>query len=291
MYKNQVSASQKGGNLTKPETLRFQTHHEKLGGRPLLGTVLTVPAEMVAMLAAQTFDFVMIDMEHSPMTAEQMNRLVHSVVAASQGKCLAIVRVPSHDVEWIKWALDSGAAGIIVPMVNNATEMKHIISHALYPPKGKRSFGPFNAMFGRQLGGTQMGTYYDMAQDQGVAILPIIESVEGLENAESILAVDGVSGVFIGPADLRSSMGLSIGVDGPEPEFQQALTKICDAAARCGKISGSMGTTPDSIKARTELGMKFLLVTLDYNVLLNGFASAMDSAKSALLNVVPKGNL
>ncbi|RVX70495.1 hypothetical protein B0A52_05146 [Exophiala mesophila] len=260
---------------------RFECRHTELG-RPLLGTVLTVASPIVAMLASQVFDFVMIDMEHSPMTAEQMTHLVHSVVAASKGTCSAIVRVPSHDVEWIKWALDSGAAGIIIPMVNNAAEMEKIISHSVYPPRGRRSFGPFNAPFGRQLQGTQLGAYYQMAQDAGVAILPIIESAEGLKNAESILAVDGVSGAFVGPYDLRLSLGLPGGVDGPEPEFAEALLRLCNAAKKQEKIVGSMGTSPESIRARTMLGMTFLLVTIDYNVLLSGFSASMEQAQATL---------
>ncbi|EXJ75619.1 uncharacterized protein A1O5_00126 [Cladophialophora psammophila CBS 110553] len=263
---------------------RFQDQHTRLG-RPLLGTVLTVQAPIVAMLAAQAFDFVMIDMEHSPMSAEQMTQMVHGVVAASKGKCLAIVRVPSHDVEWIKWALDSGAAGIIIPMVNNAAEMECIISHAIYPPRGKRSFGPFNAAFGRQLLGTQFGTYYDMAQNDGVAILPIIESAEGIKNADAIMGVRGVSGAFIGPYDLRLSLGLSGGVDGPEPEFAQALSTVLAAAKKHGKVVGSMATTSEMVTRRTEMGMTFLLVTLDYNVLVSGFALAVEQGKEALKRV------
>jgi 2-keto-3-deoxy-L-rhamnonate aldolase RhmA len=241
------------------------------------------------MLAAQAFDFVMIDMEHAPMSAEQMTHMVHGVVAASKGICRPIVRVPSHDVEWCKWALDSGAAGIIIPMVNNAAEMESIISHSIYPPRGKRSFGPFNAAFGRQLLGTEFGSYYDMAQNGGVAILPIIESAEGLANAEAIMAVRGVSGAFIGPYDLRLSLGLPGGVDGPEPEFQNALSTIVDAATKHGKVVGSMATSPEMVRRRTERGMTFLLVTLDYNVLVSGFASAVKDAKEAIKEVsLPK---
>lgn len=277
MYKTHSSSPGGRGGIAK-----FREQHQKLG-RPLVGTVLTVSSPIVAMLAAQTFDFVMIDMEHAPMSAEQMTHLVHSVVAASDGNCLAMVRVPSHDVEWVKWALDSGAAGIIIPMVNNSNEMEAIISHSLYPPAGKRSFGPFNAPFGRQLLGTQFGEYYSTVQDDGVAIIPIIESAEGIENIESILAINGVSGAFIGPYDLRLSLGLPGGVDGPESEFHQALSKVCDVATEKGKIVGSMGTSPESLKTRSELGMTFFLATLDYNVLIEGFNSAFKGARQVLV--------
>lgn len=235
------------------------------------------------MLASQSFDWVMIDMEHSPLTAEQMTHMVHSVVATSNGTCLPVVRIPSHSVEWVKWALDSGAAGIIIPMVNNAAEMRKILEHALYPPSGKRSFGPFMAPFGRQLeAATGMAAYYDMAQAEGVAILPIIESAEGVRNADEILGLPGVAGAFVGPYDLRLSMGLPGGIDGPEQTFDDALQTICSAGKRHGKMIGSMGVGPALAKRRADLGMTFLLTTVDYSVLVAGFAAARRDVEQAL---------
>jgi 4-hydroxy-2-oxoheptanedioate aldolase len=233
------------------------------------------------MLASQSFDFVLIDMEHSPFSAQQMTSMVHSVVAANS-TCLPIVRVPSHDVEWIKWALDSGAAGIIVPMVNNATEMRKIIENGIYPPVGKRSFGPFHAPFGRGLHASGMGEYLKIAQAGGVAILPIIESTEGLANCDEILGMEGVAGAFIGPFDLRLSMGLPGGADGPEPEFKDAIEKIVAAGKKHGKMVGSLGTDPALAKRRADMGMTFLLTTIDYNVLLAGFMSCQKETLRAL---------
>lgn len=74
--------------------------------------------------------------------------MCHAVLAASQGACLPIIRVPSHGVEWIKWALGSGAAGIVIPIVNTTEEMRAVINKALYPRHGSRSWGPFHAPFG-----------------------------------------------------------------------------------------------------------------------------------------------
>jgi 2-keto-3-deoxy-L-rhamnonate aldolase RhmA len=237
---------------------------------------------MVAMLASQHFDWVMIDMEHSPLGPEKMTHMVHSVVAASEGQCLPVVRVPSHDVEWIKWALDSGAAGVVIPMVSNAAEMKRILDHAIYPPGGRRSFGPFNAPFGQRLhAATGFGEYYDHARAGGVVVLPIIESAEGVKNAEEILELEGVSGSFIGPHDLRLSMGLPGGLDGSEPEFGEALQRVCDAGKKYSKMIGSMGVGADVAKKRADMGMTFLLTTVDYSVLVAGFAAAKKEIEQA----------
>lgn len=173
----------------------------KANNGPIMGSVLTFPSTIAAKLAARSgLQWVMIDMEHSPHTAGQATEICHAVLTASQGACLPIIRIPSHGVEWIKWALDSGAAGIIIPMVNTADEMKAIINKALYPPHGARSWGPFHAPFGSLDPSVGFPEYYQRAQSGQIAILPIIESREGVENAEAIMSVEGVTGVFVGPS-------------------------------------------------------------------------------------------
>lgn len=254
----------------------------RASSKPLIGAILTFDSPLVAQMAAQMFDWVFIDMEHSPLTAIAATQLVHTVTATSKGACLPIVRVPSHGVEWIKWALDSGAAGIIIPMVNNPEEMEAIIQRAIYPPRGQRSFGPLNATFGTGLHPSDLKGYYERAQRRDVAILPIIESAEGLKNAEAILGVDGVSGTFIGPYDLRLSLGLPGGVDGTEAEFTGALEKICAAAAKTGKHVGSMAVGEGVIKKRMENGMKWLAVTIDAQILMGGLLNVKATADAAV---------
>jgi len=231
----------------------------------------------------------MIDMEHAPFTIDVVTQMVHAFVSSSKGSRLPIVRIPSHGVEWIKWAMDSGAAGIIIPMVNNAEEMKQILDRALYPPIGRRSFGPLYAPFGHPEGAQSgMGGYFERAKRGDIAILPIIESREGLETAEEIMALDGVSGVFIGPADLRLSLGLSAATDGPEVEFLDALRKICDIGKKLGKVVGSMGMGETIAHKRAAEGMDFLLSTFDYGALVGGFASELAAARKGVESAVAK---
>ncbi|KAK2773172.1 2-dehydro-3-deoxyglucarate aldolase [Colletotrichum kahawae] len=205
---------------------------------PALGVALTIPSVTVSRLISQVgYDFVFIDMEHSPLGPEKMTALVHGVVASSRGSCFPLVRVPSQGVEWIKWALDSGAAGIIVPMVNNQAEMRAIAQHCLYPPRGRRSFGPSNAPWGLPNGpGGGVGEYVKRASEGKIAILPIIESTESVENVEDIISIDGVSGVFIGPIDLRLSLGLS-GADGEEPAYKTEDSRGHKKARHCRRKS------------------------------------------------------
>jgi 4-hydroxy-2-oxoheptanedioate aldolase len=256
---------------------------------PILGSVLTFPSTITAKLAARSgLQWVLIDMEHSPHSAAQATDMCHVVLAASQGACLPIIRVPSHGVEWIKWALDSGAAGIVVPMVNTAEEMEAIINKALYPPRGARSWGPFHAPFGSLDPKVGFPEYYQRAQSREIAILPIIESREGAENVEAIMSVDGVTGVFIGPSDLRLSMG---GVPtGPIPssneqvekDWNGAMDKVVATAKRLGKVVGSMGMGAEFCRKQTERGMDFLVSSIDYNALASGYRINIENARAGI---------
>ena len=174
-------------------------------------------------------------------------------------------------------------AGIIIPMVSNASEMRQIIDRAIYPPGGRRSFGPLYAPFAHPEGpGSGMMGYVNRAKRGEIAILPMIESREGLENAEEILSVEGVSGTFIGPADLRFSLGLPVAVDGPETEFVEALKKICGIGKKLGKVVGCMGMGEEAAQKRTEEGMDFLMSTSDNGAIVSGFASGVAAARKGV---------
>ena len=105
---------------------------------PQLGIFITFNTEFPAqILGSSGYDFVIIDMEHTPVSALEATHIVHAVGAASKGTCAPLVRVPSHGVEWIKWGLDSGAAGIVVPMVTSKEEAEAVVQKACYPPLGQ----------------------------------------------------------------------------------------------------------------------------------------------------------
>jgi 2-keto-3-deoxy-L-rhamnonate aldolase RhmA len=251
---------------------------------PILGIVLSIPSVWTAQAAALSgAQWAFIDMEHAPLSPETATQMAHAVVSASQGACYPVIRVPSHGVEWIKWALDSGAAGILVPMVNSAAEMAQIIDRAAYPPLGRRSFGPALAPFGDPDGPRAGGLlgYYARAREGAVAILPMIESREGLENVEEIVAMEGVAGVFIGPYDLRLGLGLAGGQDGDEADFVQAMARIVAAAKRCKKVVGTMALGQEVVKKRTAEGFDFLGSAMDMGVLTEGCVRTLEDARKA----------
>lgn len=102
--------------MTSADNPKTFVNHIKAKGQTIVGTILTIPSDTIAQVAGQSDgDFVLIDMEHVPLTIDIVTRMVHAYVASSRGTKFPIIRIPSHGVEWVKWALDSGASGVIIP--------------------------------------------------------------------------------------------------------------------------------------------------------------------------------
>lgn len=210
------------------------------------------------------------------MSASGMTAIVHSTVAASQGTCIPLVRVPSHGVEWIKWALDSGASGIVIPMVNTRQECEDIVSRALYPPAGARSSGPFRTIFA-DLDQEATPDRYKKETAKNLVVFPMIESAIAVENAEDIMSVPGVDGVFIGPVDLRASMGLD-GAFGTEEVYLRALEKIVSTGKRLGLYVGVLGFG-EVLTRYTEMGFNYLLLPTDGELFAMGAKSILESSR------------
>jgi 2-keto-3-deoxy-L-rhamnonate aldolase RhmA len=246
---------------------------------PLLGVYAMFPSTLSAHIIGNSgFDWVLIDMEHSPLSASKATAMVHAVANSSHNKTLSFIRIPSHGVEYVKWALDSGAAGLVVPMVQSEAEVKDIIRHARYPPQGQRSFGPFHAPYANIHPDSTMEKYFTRTSKE-IAVIPMIESSQGLERAEEILAVPGLNGVFIGPVDLRLSMGLS-GPHGEEKEYLEALRKLASVAKQ-NNLSIGIFLADMSLLARfQQLGYSFFLVGGDLMCLASGLESSLNIARS-----------
>ncbi|KAH0836218.1 hypothetical protein AYO21_08581 [Fonsecaea monophora] len=225
-------------------------------------------------IARSGFDWVLIDMEHAPICPEKATAITQAVVAASAGQCIPIIRTPSHGVEWVKWALDCGAAGIIVPMINNGAEAERVVQHALYPPHGQRSFGPFLAPFADTDRTSDVAKYLTKRVPQ-LAIILMIESAEGVRHAEEILSVKGVTGCFVGSFDLRQSLGLQ-GGDGEEPVFVEALEKVLSIGRRLNLAVGTVAMSEAAAKRKTEMGFSFLLSGTDMFFLAAGAERNLD---------------
>ena len=204
-------------------------------------------------------DFVGIDIEHSTISQEQSQRII-AACQASRTPCLP--RVASHNMEMIKRLLDSGADGIIVPMVNNLSEAEEIVSWVKYSPVGKRSFGVARAQgYGKNF------DEYTRSWNRSSTLIIQIESMEGVENIEQILSLDEIDGVMVGPYDLSGSLRIPGQLDHPKVKAAcQRVIKACDAL---GKSCGTQLIEPDEpgIRRAFNSGFNFVVLASDVFIL------------------------
>jgi len=191
-------------------------------------TSLSNPS-IAEIFARSGIDFVGIDIEHSTISQEQSQR----IIAACQGNgTLCLPRVASHNKEMIKQLLDSGADGVILPMVNTPEETEKFISHCKYPPLGKRSFGIARA----QGYGFDFDDYIKN-WNASSSLIAQIESIQGVENIDKILSFEEIDGAMIGPYDLSASLGIPGQLD--HPRALDAIKKVIAACAKYGKACGT----------------------------------------------------
>ncbi len=245
----------------------MRTNHvkEKLKrGEPSLGAWLSLPSIQSARIMAQLgFDWLVVDMEHSAHNAVLMADMVATI--ADAGTSAPIVRVPANGVEWFKWALDAGAWGIVVPMVNSRAEAQRAVEFAKYPPRGTRSIGGVFGPYG--FGITNWPDYARMANDEIILALQI-ESAAALENLDDILSTPGVDVAFVGPNDLHAQLGLAPSTEGTEPEFVQALERIKAAAQQHHVALGIFSGNGEAAAMRVRQGFRMISVTSDVHSMI-----------------------
>lgn len=238
-------------------------------GDPLFGLWLNLASGYTAEIAASAgFDWLLIDGEHGPNTLAT----IHEQLMALSGHDVSpVVRVPHNDPALIKQVLDLGAQSLLCPMVNSADEARAIVQATRYPPKGIRGVGH---ILGRASTFNSIPDYLETAENE-ICLIVQVESVAAMDAIEEICAVDGVDGVFIGPADLCADMGHLPEVTHPEVRsaVQDGLRRIRAA----GKVAGIIDGDPTLIQQDLDAGANF--VGLGADVLL--LATAMrDLAKT-----------
>ncbi len=205
------------------------------------------------------FDFIGIDLEHSTIDQEQSQRIV---AACQANGSLCLPRVASHNPEMTRRLLDSGADGLIVPMVSSAGEVKEIIDWCKYPPVGKRGFGISRA----QGYGFDFDKYISTWNETSVVIVQI-ESVKAVKNIDSILDSEDIDGVMIGPYDISGSLGIPGQLT--HQKVQEASEIVLKACHRYKKSVGTHLIEPDTdgiIKA-FDKGYTFTVLASDVFVL------------------------
>lgn len=258
----------------------MRTNHVKAKlhrGEPAFGVWLNSSSSQQARLMARLgYDWLLIDAEHGAYNPTLMADIVASIADAGTA-CAPLVRVPHNTVEWFKWALDSGAWGVVVPMVNTAEEAKQAVSWAKYPPVGTRSIGTTFAPLA--FGATDWPSYARIANDEILVILQI-ESIQGLQNLDAILGVSGVDVAFVGPNDLHASLGLPPSNEGAEPEFVKALEQIKEGARQHNVATGIFTSGGEAAAQRVREGFQMLSVTSDLASLISGATQHLELARN-----------
>ena len=176
------------------------------------------------LMARVGFDALCVDLQHG---TNEMSDVLPMLQAISQTDTVPFVRVKWNDPGAIMRALDLGAYGIIVPLVNNAEEAAAAVAACRYPPDGMRSFGPVRAA---QYGGSD----YHMHANDEIIIMAMIETKDGLANLDAICATPGLDAVYIGPADLSYALDLPPRGDNPTPIHVATCDKFRDTAHKHG---------------------------------------------------------
>ena len=220
-------------------------------GRTVFGLWAGIPNSFVAELLAGTgVDYVCVDQQHGLIGYDAA---VPMFQAAENAGAAPITRVLSNDPYRIMKALDAGAWGVIVPLVNDAEEVARAVAACRYPPRGMRSYGPIRAS-------AVIGSADPEDLDREAICLVMVETKEALERVEEISATPGVDGIYIGPSDLALSLGLSPTLSIQEGEHARAIHRIKEACHEHGIAAGIH--SPDGGWARRHAEDGFDMVTV-----------------------------
>ena len=236
--------------------------------------------------AAAGFDWLLLDAEHTPN--DPMNVLQQSQVIAGYPGVHAIARVPmghgNVGQALIKQYLDAGVQTLLVPMVETAEQARELVRCMRYPPGGIRGMAATRAS-----GWGRNANYAKEANDQ-VCLLVQVETEEGVRNVDAIAAVEGVDGVFIGPADLSATMG-HVG-DPWHPEMEKLHADLFRRIQAAGKAVGILTLDETLARKHIDMGATFIAVGTDTNLLVKSSSALVTKFKDAPAPAAggPKGN-
>ncbi len=211
-------------------------------------------------MAHQGWDSLTIDMQHGVI---DYAALVPMLQAISTTNTVPIVRVPWLEPGVLMKALDAGAYAVICPMVNTREDAQKLVHYTRYAPQGTRSFGPIRAtLYG--------GADYPQHANSTIVRFAMIETAQALDNLDSILSVEGLDAIYIGPSDLSLSLGCKPVFDDVDPKAQQAIEHIMARAKAHGVVAGIHNGRADVARARVGLGFRFVTLGSDARLLAAG---------------------
>jgi 4-hydroxy-2-oxoheptanedioate aldolase len=241
-------------------------------GRTTLGAWLSLREPFLAEIAATSgYDYVCVDMQHG---LSDIDRAIAMLQATARTPTVPIARVPWNEPGIIGRALDVGALGVIIPMVNSAEEARRAVAACRYAPDGARSFGPLVV-------GNRVGPGYYGAANATVACIPMIETRQAVEQIDEILSVPGIDAVYIGPADLSITYGLAPSTDHDDEAFVSALATVVAACQRHGVVPG-IHASAALASARHATGFRMITVGFDAAPAMQALRADLKTAQGAV---------
>jgi 2-keto-3-deoxy-L-rhamnonate aldolase RhmA len=217
-------------------------------GESVVGVTITTPSiEAAALAATLGFDFLWVEMEHSPITLETLRGIV---LATRALPAAVFARVPVIELWTAKRVMDQGVSGVIFPFASTPERARAAAQACRYPPHGKRGSGAGLATSTWP----EPDNYYDSA-DANMMTIVVIEEAAAVENIDEIAATPGVDVLFIGTSDLSFSLGLRGRQD--EPLLEENIAKVVEAGKKHGKFLGRPAWTPELVAKYREQGFQF----------------------------------
>jgi len=230
-------------------------------------TITTNSIDIAAHAARMGFDFLWIEMEHSPITLETLR---HMVLATRGLPAVPFARVPVNEIWTAKRVLDAGVYGVMFPFTSTPELARQAAEACRYPPTGRRGSGAGLAMFGWP----EVASYHDCA-DENVLVIAIIEEARAVENIDEIAGTPGIDVLFIGTSDLSFSLGLR--GDQKDPRLQEAIAKVVAAGKKHGKFLGRPAGTAEKIAEYRQQGFQLFQTATEIGLMSQGAKTLFQS--------------
>lgn len=223
------------------------------------------------------YDYVGFDTQHGYLddadVARLLRRLEHVPIATA-------VRLPSAAPAPIGRVLDAGADAVIIAMVESAEQAAEAVAATRYAPSGIRSFGPLRASLGHDTS----------ALESRVSVFVMIETAAGLAAVDEICVVPGLSGIYVGPADLAISLGVDVAQATTSPAVRDATVRILDAASAAGLVAGIHAGDGKTGNAMAKMGFRMITLASEAQALRRGAAEHLaDATRAGQPESAPEG--
>ncbi len=252
--------------------------HMAAGHAVVSGWCMLPGAVTAELVAAQPFDAVTIDLQHGLIDYQAALSMLQAI---DRFDVAPLVRVPWNEPGIIGKTLDAGFMGVICPMVNTRDDAQRLVDACHYAPHGRRSYGPTRAR-------RRHGADYGASARDIVVTLAMIETAEALANLDAILAVDGIDGVYIGPADLALSLGHAPTLLSDEPEVVAAIASIGSRTRAAGKVAGIHAGDAASTRRLLDQGFGFVALGTDISLFERAMARELASVRALETTTTPR---